>query len=76
MLLLCRWAEIGSVYRSSSMMENSADVNDVTLQLSDLRKTLESRTTELDAEKEAVMKLQRYVTASVPTWFLRELHRG
>lgn len=45
------------------MIENSADVNDVTLQLSDLRKTLESRTTELDAEKEAVMKLQRYVTA-------------
>lgn len=58
------------------MMENSADVNDVTLQLSDLRKTLESRTTELDAEKEAVMKLQRYVIASVPTWFLRKLHGG
>ena len=41
------------------MPEHHADVNDVSLELGDLRKTLESRTAELDAEKEAVIKLLR-----------------
>ena len=41
------------------MTEHHADVNDVSLELGDLRKTLETRTAQLDAEKETVMKLQR-----------------
>ena len=50
------------LYRSSSLTEQSAGVDDVTLRLEDHRKTLESRTMELDAEKEAIMKLQRHDT--------------
>ena len=41
------------------MGEHRADVHDVSLELGDLRKALDSRTAELDVEKEAVMKLQR-----------------
>ena len=44
---------------AAAAAEQRADVNDVSLELEDLRKTLETRTAELDAEKETVMRLQR-----------------
>ena len=45
--------------RTLSSVEQRAEVNDVAVELEDLRKTLDSRTAELDAEQETVLKLRR-----------------